>query len=157
MEIKERIKKLGPYFKEMQITNSDGQQVIYVVVNFPHGWVIDDDIEEKFNVTVSDSNMIDEYYFCADIDTGEEAIFDAIDYNVKKMQSAIERAQLLAAKTKELRSLFEDEDITLEMLKTLKFEYDNSKEEIILPKKAGKKKNNEPQMVDEQSGDMNDE
>ena len=41
MGIKDRIKKLGNYFKEMQIVTLDGKQVIYVIVNFPYGWVID--------------------------------------------------------------------------------------------------------------------
>ena len=35
MEIKDRIKKLAPYFKEMQIVTIDGEQVIYIVVSFP--------------------------------------------------------------------------------------------------------------------------
>ena len=48
MEIKDRIAKLGSIFKEMQITNVDGAQIIYVVVSFPQNWIIDNDIEEKF-------------------------------------------------------------------------------------------------------------
>ena len=53
MGITDRIKKLGNYFKEMQIVTIDGKQVIYVIVKFPYGWVIDEESEEKFNVTVS--------------------------------------------------------------------------------------------------------
>ena len=43
MEIKDRIAKLGKVFKEMQITNVDGTQIIYVVVSFPQNWLIDED------------------------------------------------------------------------------------------------------------------
>ena len=64
MEIKDRIKKLAPYFKEMQIVTIDGEQVIYIVVSFPKGWVIDDDIESKFNISIMNGETPDEYYFC---------------------------------------------------------------------------------------------
>ena len=127
MEIKDRIKKISKYFKEMQITTvNDGSQVIYVVVSFPNGWIIDDDVEKKFGVTVSQGTNIREYYFCTDIESGEQILFDAIDYNIEKMKEAIERAQLLSKKTTELKSLFENENITIEELRTLKFSYDKN-------------------------------
>ena len=48
MDIKDRIKNISKYFKQMQITTvDDGSQVIYVVVSFPHGWIIDEDLEKK--------------------------------------------------------------------------------------------------------------
>ena len=66
MGITERIKKLGNYFKEMQIVTIDGKQVIYVIVKFPYGWVIDEEIEEKYNATVSAGEYNDEFYFCTE-------------------------------------------------------------------------------------------
>ena len=51
MDIKDRIKKISQYFKGMQVTNTDdGTQVIYVIVSFPHGWIIDDELEKKFDI-----------------------------------------------------------------------------------------------------------
>lgn len=138
MEIKDRIKKLGSYFKEMQIVTVDGEQVIYIVVNFPRGWVIDDEIETKFNISIMDGEIPDEYYFCGSIDLGQDVLFDAIDYNIEKMKSAIERAQLLASKIKELKGMFENEDISLEKLRSLKFVMDENNEKLIIPKKKGK-------------------
>lgn len=138
MEIKDRIKKLGPYFKEMQIVTVDGEQVIYIVVNFPRGWVIDDEIESKFNISIMDGENADEYYFCGSIDLGQDVLFDAIDYNIEKMKSAIERAQLLTSKIKELKGMFENEDIPLEKLRLLKFIMDENNEKLIIPKKKGK-------------------
>ena len=138
MEIKERIKRISNYFREMQVTTVNNKQVVYVVVQFPKGWIIDDDIEDKFNVTISEGTNFNEYYFCADIETGEDAVFDAIEYNIEKMQDAIERAQLLAEKTKELRLLFENDTISLSQLKTLKLTFDETNEtldEIVIPKK----------------------
>lgn len=125
MNIKQRIEKISQYFKEMQITTVDGKQVIYVVVSFPRNWIIDENIENKFGITVSRGVDISEYYFCTDIDSGEDVLFDAIDYNIEKMQEAIERAQLLSNKTRELKSLFENENISIESLRTLTFQYEN--------------------------------
>ena len=131
MDIKDRIKKLGKYFQGMQIvTTDDGTQVIYVVVKFPYNWVIDDELEKKFGVTVAQGQSVEEYYFCTDIDSGEQILFDAIDYNIEKMKEAIERAQLLSKKTTELKALFENEDVTLEELRTLKFVYENKDNEL---------------------------
>ena len=98
MNIKERLKHIKEYFKEMQIVTIEYEQIIYVVVKFPHGWVIDSDVEIKYNVTVEEGNTPNEYYFSTDIESGENVIFDAIEYNVEKMKDAIERAQLLKQK-----------------------------------------------------------
>lgn len=144
MDIKDRIKKLGKYFQGMQIvTTDDGSQVIYVVVKFPYNWIIDDELEKKFGVTVAQGNSAEEYYFCTDIDSGEQILFDAIDYNIDKMKEAIERAQLLSRKTTELKALFENETVTIEELRTLKFTYDKIQDEItpITLTKSQKKEN----------------
>lgn len=145
MDIKERIDNIRQYFVEMKVmAGDDGSQFIYVSVRFPKNWIVNDELEKKFNVTVAegDDGLL---YFCTDIANGMDCVFDAIEYNVEKMQEAIERAQLLAAKTKELRSLFEDESIDISDLRGLFFSYgrkaiqpDNSGD-IILPKRRKSK------------------
>lgn len=124
MSIKERIKKIHNYFKEMQIVTVDGEQIIYISVLFPHGWVIDEKIEEKFNVTANEGTHPNEFYFATEIDNGENKIFDAIEYTIEKMQDAIERAQLLKNKILELREIFQDENVNINKLRTLKFTWD---------------------------------
>ena len=147
MNIKQRIEKIQQYFKEMQIVTVEGKQVIYVVVNFPRNWIIDEEIEKKFGITVSQGTNVTEYYFCTDIDSGEDVLFDAIDYNIDKMKEAIERAQLLAAKTRELKELFENESVTIEELRTLEFVYGNNATKdiasVVIPKQNSKKKEEE--------------
>ena len=140
MTIKERIKKIHNYFKEMQIVTVDGEQIIYISVLFPNGWVIDDKIEEKFNVTVNEGTQPNEFYFATEIDNGEDIIFDAIEYTIEKMQDAIERAQLLRNKITELREIFQNDNISIGKLRTLKFTWDEDilledtiKAEIIVP------------------------
>lgn len=137
MNIKERIKKINEFFREMQIVNVDGEQIIYVVVSFPKGWTISDQLEEKYNITIERGQKQGEYYFSADIETGEEQIFDAIDENISRMKEIIERAQLLRDKTLELKDLFEDETITIEQLRKLTFTFNElSQLEHVLPSKS---------------------
>jgi hypothetical protein len=123
MSIKQRIENIKEYFKEMQIVTIDGEQVIYVIVNFPYGWVIDELLETKFQVTVQEGEYPNEFYFATSIDNGEEKVFDAIEYNIEKMKDAIERAQLLKTKIAELKDIFQNEDISLHELRTLTFKW----------------------------------
>lgn len=128
MSIKERIEKIKEYFKEMQIVTIDGEQVIYVIVNFPYGWVIDEMLETKFDISVQEGEYPTEFYFATSIDNGENKIFDAIEYNIEKMKDAIERAQLLKTKIAELKDIFQNENITLSELRTLKFTWDKTED-----------------------------
>ena len=111
MNIKERIKRISEYFKEMQIVNVDGVQTIYVVVNFPPNWRIDDEIETKNNTIVEIGNNANEYYLFTELEN-EEKEFDAIEYKVEKMKDAIERANLLKQKVNELKEIFQDEKLS---------------------------------------------
>jgi hypothetical protein len=148
MGIKERIKKLETYFKEMQITSIDGKQVIYVVVIFPNGWVVDDEIVDKYDVTFQRGQYQNEYYFCTEIENGEDKVFDAIEYNIEKMKEAIERSKLLTEKTLELKKIFENENISLSQLKTLKITYDEILE-LVIPKNSEKNNKEEKKEANE--------
>lgn len=125
MEIKDRIKRISQYFKEMKIINIDGAQVIYINVKFPQGWTIDENIEEKFSTVVQNGNELNEYYFFTEIEN-EEKIFEAIEYNIEKMKDAIERATLLKQKVNELKDIFQDEKITIDNLRNLKFSWEKN-------------------------------
>lgn len=132
MEISERIKKLGKYFNEMQIVEENGVNVIYVSVSFPTRWIIDEEFAQKKKVTILNGETPGQYFFAAELETGEGAIFDVIDDNIDKMKEAIERAQLLQQKTVELKNLFENEDIKIDKLRTIKFTFED--EPLIVPK-----------------------
>lgn len=143
MELSDRIKKLGKYFNEMQIVEQDGMNIIYVVVTFPYNWIIDEEFAKKKEVTIMQGETVGQYYFSADIDTGVDVVFDVIDANIDKMKEAIERAQLLTAKTKELKAIFENENIAIEKLRGIRFCFEDDKEDIIIPKGKGKEKKEE--------------
>lgn len=123
-DIKQRIEKIKQYFAGMQVENLGGQQVIYVIVNFPDRWVIDDTVANKFDVSIAESDDVqNQYFFCAKMEQGFDTVFDAIDYNVEKMLSAQERTDLFKKKTQELRDMFENLDIPIETLRTLEFTF----------------------------------
>lgn len=126
MNIKERIEKIKEYFVSMEIkTVDESEQIIYVLVEFPQGWMVDYEIENKFDIQILkvDSNNSNSYYFVGDINNGVDVVFDAIEHNIVKMKDAIERAQLLTKKTKELKELFSNENIPLSSLRDLTFSY----------------------------------
>lgn len=129
--IEKRIEKLGRLFKGMQVATDDsGQNVIYVTVSFPQNWMIADDLAEKYGVTALKGEG-NEYYFAAELSLGFDTIFDAIEYNVQKMRTALERAELLKAKTAELHNLFADESISLDQLKTMRFTFDEQPTQLV--------------------------
>lgn len=124
--IEKRIATLGHFFQGMQVANDNsGNSLIYVTVAFPDNWIIADEITTKFGVTVVKGDNYD-YYFACELTKGFETIFDAIEYNIKKMKQAQERAELFRTKVNELQALFGDESIPLEKLKTLTFSYNQT-------------------------------
>lgn len=139
MEVTDRIKKLGKYFYQMQIVPDGDSQVIYVIVHFPPEWQVDEDIAKKHSVIVNAGESYGEYYFGADIDTGESAIFDTIDETIAKMKEAIERSELFKKAKDGLRKLFEDERIPIEKLRSIEIKLGEGDNEIIVPKNKEKK------------------
>lgn len=131
--IEKRIAALGRFFQGMQVANDNsGNSLIYVTVAFPDNWIIADEITTKFGVTVVKGDGCN-YYFACELTKGFEPIFDAIEYNIKKMKQAQERAELFRAKVNELQALFGDESIPLEKLKTLIFSYNQTPPIVITP------------------------
>lgn len=122
MELSERIKKLGSYFKNMNVVSENG--LIYVLIEFPSGWGCSELTEYNFNVNVAREG-VGLYYFFAEIGVGFDAIFDAIDYNISFNEEAQAKVNLLRSMIDKLKGIFEEEDI--ETLKTLEFKYKKKK------------------------------
>lgn len=146
MEIKDRIKNLGKLFKEMQVTLVDGEQYIYVVVVFHPQWDIDKEKTlSEYGVDAYEGNGTTDYYFVAPIESGFEKVFDAIEFNIQRNKTKIEKAEIFKEKLQELESLFENDDITPDVLKTLEFQYKDKgkfkKPQIILTKEEKDNKN----------------
>lgn len=139
MDITDRIKKLGKFFYQMQIVPDGDSQVIYVTVHFPPEWQVDEEIAKKHDVIISPGDSYGEFYFGADIDTGEAAIFDTIDEIIEKMKEAIERSELFNKTRERLKKMFEDESIPIERLRKIEIKLGNGENEIIVPKPKEKK------------------
>ena len=131
MSIKSRIENIKEYFRQMEVITVDGEQVVYVLVEFPKDWIVDATLEYEYNVTIGEGRRPNEYFFSATIDIGEDEIFNAIEKNVEKMKAAIERAELLRTKTVELKNMFADENNSLEDLRTLTFSFKKEQPKIV--------------------------
>lgn len=119
MDINERVKALGPYFKSLNMV--DG--AVVVLVKFPEKWKVfnKEEIFEEFNVQVGKKEEVDGTFFVGEIADGLENVFDAIESVISQNKTLEEKAELLEAKAKELRDLFISEP--LEKLKTLEFTF----------------------------------
>jgi len=122
-DIQERITKVKEYFKEMQVTQVEDTPVIYVVVSFPDKWLIDESVEDKFDVAVRDGREPGEYYFCAEMEVGFDKVFDAVDLCIAVNKDAMERAQIYQQKINELKAIFGSKARTIAELKSLEFTF----------------------------------
>ena len=143
-DIQSRISEIKQYFKEMQVTQVDSTSVIYVIVSFPQRWVMDDSVQKKYDVNVMNGKEPGEYYFCADISTGFDAVFDAIDFCVQVNMDAMERARIFQDKLLKLKELFGNNDITIDELNELEFVLGKKK------KTQGKKKTPVEEIADKE-------
>lgn len=128
--IDDRIKSLGELFKEMQVTDVGGVNVVYVVVRFPERWIIEDGVEEKYEVSIREGSTTGEYYFCAELEIGFERVFDAIDHCIGVNKDAMERAQIFQEKLMELKEIFADGTTPIKKLKTLEFTFPRQKKDL---------------------------
>lgn len=133
-EMQERIKKLGPYFGGMQVEEVNGQNVIYIIVNLPPKWTIDRSTEEKFDVTIAKVGDT-QYYFVAEMERGFDAVFDAVEFSISKMLEIEERNAIFKEKLLKLQSLFADESIPTDTLRTIEFSFKAKKKPQGKPKK----------------------
>lgn len=142
MNIKERIKKLGAYFNNLNISSENN--IIYVHVKFPKGWGCSEVTEHNFNVKCVQDEIPGYFYFYADIEVGFDKVFDAIEYNIQFNEEAQIKVNLLRDKVEELKNIFEKENI--ETLKTLEFKVKKKKETKV---KRKKETNHTQQEIDE--------
>lgn len=126
--VKERIDCINEYFLGMDV--KDG--IVSIAVKFPRKWIILDGLAEKYGVIIDEckntagspyEKIQGSFYFAASLEDGFDAAFDAITENISVMKAAEERIELLEKKTKELKELFDDEENSLEKLKTLEFSF----------------------------------
>ena len=124
MTVQDRIQKIGKYFKGMKVDTINGDNVIYVIVQYPPKWMVNnEEMEKKYGVNILQQGQQGLYVYCTEISNGFDCVFDAIDDTISKMLIIIERTKLMTQKIDELQELFENEDIPIESLRTLEFKY----------------------------------
>jgi hypothetical protein len=99
--------------------------IIFLTVNFPQDWKINDKILEKHNVKVMPTEDYEGYYFAATLDVGIDSIFNAIDDTITFNEVAGIKKALFLEKVSELQRIFEEEP--LDVLQTIEFKYKKKK------------------------------
>lgn len=131
----DRIKKLGSYFKKMNIAEG----IVFITVNFPNDWKINSKITEKYDVKVMNTEDNSGYYFASKIENGFTKIFDAVEETINFNEVAGIKRALFIEKIKELQDIFEEEP--LEVLQSIEFKF--KKKENNRGRRDKKEKNNE--------------
>ena len=121
MGINERIKKLGEYFKKMNIAEG----VIFITVSFPREWQISQEICDKYDVKVMPTEDYSGYYYAAKMDSGFDNLFMAIEETITFNEVAGLKKVLFVEKVKELQAIFEEEP--LDVLQSIEFKYKKKK------------------------------
>ena len=139
MDLKNRIEKIGDYFKSCNIAEG----VIYALVNFPNQWIVPDKdtIKEMYGVEVTKDSTTNCFYFFTTINNGTDAVFDAVEYTVT-INKAIEEKAL-----NDLKEMFTNED-DINVLKTLTMSFKSKKAK---KKSVKKQKEEDKKTVDKTS------
>lgn len=142
MTMQDRINKISQYFKGMNVDSESG--IIYLTIIFPEKWSVNPQLLNQFNVECTAMESIKGgYYFYTNFNNGFDVLFDGVDCIINLNQQIQEKIDLLTAKINELKSLFQEFDISV--LKTLKFVYKTKKN------KAPKKEKPEIKTVENES------
>lgn len=117
MGLNDKIAKLGSRFRKMNIAEG----IIFLTVDFPQDWKINEKIILKHNVKVMPTEDNQGYYFAATLDTGIDEIFAAIDETITFNEVAGIKKSLFLEKVNELQKVFEEEP--LDVLQTIEFKF----------------------------------
>jgi len=154
-DVKNRIENIKEYFLGMDV--KDG--LVSVAVKFPKKWMILEGLDEKYGVVIDECKNTKgspyekeqgSFYFAAALEDGFDVAFNAIDENISVMKAAEERVELLDTKINELKALFNDEENSLEKLKTLEFTF---RSELPLPRKRSQRTESDNNNGEETGGD----
>ena len=154
-DVKNRIENIKEYFLGMDV--KDG--LVSIAVKFPKKWMILEGLDEKYGVGIDECKNTNgspyakepgSFYFAAALEDGFDVAFNAIDENISVMKAAEERVELLDTKINELKALFNDEENSLEKLKTLEFTF---RSELPLPRKRNQRTESDNNNGEETGGD----
>lgn len=115
----ERINKLKPYFKQL---NVEGENV-YIWVIFPKNWALpsNEELNNDYGVGITPNGESDGggLLFYTSFESGFSPVFDAVEYVIEYNKTLEEKNKLLIEMANKLRDLFVEEP--LERLRTLQF------------------------------------
>ena len=128
--MKDSINKIKEYFVSMEMY--DGKWVI--CTQFKPKWGAYPSEDGRIKV-VSDEQQPDMWWYCAEDDGVDvDEIINLINETVVTNLDAIKKVELFKEKASELKKIFSDEKLSLKMLQTLKFVFDDTIVENIVEK-----------------------
>ena len=150
MDLKNRIEKIGDYFKSCNIEEG----VIYALVNFPNQWIVPDKdtIKEMYGVEVTKDSTTNCFYFFTTINNGTDSVFDAVEYTVTINKAIEEKSKLFEKALNDLKEMFTNED-DINVLKTLTMSFKSKKAK---KKSVKKQKEEDKKTVDKTSSKTNE-
>ena len=123
MELNRRVEKVHDYFQFMNVN----KEVYYVLVAFPKKWVVPSETSDIVKIMKAETNP-DSYYFYTDFSNGYGVLFNTIDEIIRQNKEIEEKFKLFNAKLGELKTLFENEDLSV--LENMKFNITVSKDDL---------------------------
>lgn len=139
--LQDRIDEIQKYFRSIELKEN-----LYIVrVMYPDKWEAFPSENGVINVTRVES-MNNEWYYYAHVDeTDLDNIFNLIKETIENNKSAEEKALLYREKMYELKEIFSDEVNTIEMLRSIKFVFDQGRPK---KKKTAKQKKIEEEIAE---------
>lgn len=135
MNINERIRKIGKYFRLFNMTDEGS----YVLVQFDSKWVVPTDCSDIVTIRAEKGSK---YYFIADASVDLDVIFDVIDEVILLNKEAMEKNNLFLEKISELKEIFETTELSTLKKLTFVFEDDGQHEDVMFfPTKRRDKRN----------------
>ena len=102
--INDKIASLKGYFKGMNVAEG----FVYVTVEFPEGWFINDDLCAHYEVRAAKEKNDGTYYFFTSMGIGFDAVFDAILETIKYNEVSALKKSLFLEKINELQKIFDE-------------------------------------------------
>ena len=127
--LQDRIHGIEEYFRGIEMYND----CLIVKVVFPNRWNVSNSMDDAIKVAASETAANEYYYYADSNECDYDDIFDLIEATINGNKDTFLKLELLKEKVEELRSIFSDGTITVDMLRSLRFVMDEPK------KKKGRK------------------
>lgn len=120
MDLNKKIENIKDYFRLCNIAEG----IMYVLVEFPEGWIIPtkEILKELYKVETVADNKSRGFYFYIQLNEDTDNVFNAIDYTIALNKNIQEKNNLFEEALLDLKEMFMNED-DIVVLKSLKMTF----------------------------------